>query len=46
MIKKVKNGKFQVKSENGKKNLSKPETKAQAEARLRAIEYYKNKGGK
>ena len=46
MIRKTKNGKFIVKSKDGKKNLSKPETKEEAEARLRAIEYFKNKGGK
>lgn len=44
MIKKTGRG-FQVKSESGKKNLSKPNlTKAQAVKRLRQVEYFKHKG--
>lgn len=42
MIKKTKSG-YQVKSEGGK-NLSKPNlTKAEAEKRLRQVEYFKHK---
>ena len=44
MIKKVKNG-YRVLSENGKKNLGGPyKTKAEAEKRLRQVEYFKHKG--
>lgn len=42
MIRKVKGGKFIVKSKLGKK-LSKSTTKKKALARLRAIEYFKHK---
>lgn len=44
----VKSGKgFQVKSESGGKNLSKPGlSKGQAEKRLRQVEYFKHKKGK
>lgn len=45
MIHKVKGG-YKVRSESGK-NLSKPNlTKQQAQARLRQVHYYQNKGGK
>lgn len=42
----VKNGKgFQVKSESGKKNLSKPGlSKKAAIKRLKQVEYFKHKG--
>jgi hypothetical protein len=43
MIRKVKGGKFIVKSKSGKK-LSKPTTKKKAVKRLREIEYFKHKG--
>lgn len=44
MIKKTPSG-YKVTSESGKKNLSKPNlTKAQAEKRLKQVEYFKNKG--
>jgi hypothetical protein len=36
-------GKFVVKSESGKKNLSKPVSKKQAVKRLRQVEYFKHK---
>jgi len=36
-------GKFVVKSESGKKRLSKPESKKAAVKRLRQIEYFKHK---
>lgn len=44
----VKSGKgFQVKSESGKKNLSKPGlSKAAAVKRLRQVEFFKNQGRK
>jgi hypothetical protein len=42
MIKKTSGGKYIVKSESGK-NLSKPESKEKAVARLRAVEYFKHK---
>ncbi len=46
MIRKIK-GKFYVYSEDGKRRLSKGyETKSEAAARLRQIEYFKNKKGK
>jgi hypothetical protein len=35
--------KFVVKSESGKKRLSKPESKRAAEKRLKQIEYFKNR---
>jgi hypothetical protein len=45
MIKKVKNG-YRVLSENGKKNLGGPyKTKAEAEKRLRQVEYFKHRKG-
>jgi len=41
----VKEGnKYIVKSESGKKNLSKPVSKKQAKKRLAQVEYFKNKG--
>ena len=44
MIKKTGKG-FQVKSESGEKNLSKPNlTKAQAQKRLRQVEFFKHRG--
>lgn len=42
MIVKTSKG-YVVKSERGK-NLSKPTTKAQAEKRLKQVEYFKHKG--
>lgn len=36
--------KYVVKSEKTGKNLSKPESKAEAVKRLRQVEFYKNKG--
>ncbi|HUM08330.1 MAG TPA: hypothetical protein VMW18_09160 [Candidatus Binatia bacterium] len=43
MIVKVKDG-YKVVSENGKKNLGGPyKTKAEAEKRLRQVEYFKHK---
>lgn len=42
MIRKVKGGKFIVKSKTGKK-LSKPTTKKKAIKRLRQIEFWKHK---
>ena len=45
MIKKVKGG-YQVLSEKGKKNLGGPyKTKAEAEKRLRQVEYFKHRKG-
>jgi hypothetical protein len=45
MIKKVKEG-YKVVSENGKKNLGGPyKTKAEAEKRLRQVEYFKHRKG-
>lgn len=45
MIRKTKSG-YQVKSESGK-NLSKPNlSKAEAEKRLKQVEYFKHKKGK
>jgi len=45
MIKKVKDG-YEVKSEKGK-NLGGPySSKAEAEKRLKQVEYFKHKGGK
>lgn len=43
MIKHAGNGKYVVKSENGKKTLSKPMSHVQAVKRLQQIEYFKNK---
>jgi len=46
MIKKTTQG-FKVTSESGKKNLSKSNlTKAQAEKRIRQVEYFKTHKGK
>lgn len=42
MIKKE-GSKYVVKSESGKKNLSKPESKKAAVKRLRQVEYFKHK---
>ena len=42
MIRKVSGGKYVVLSESGKR-LSKPMSKAEAEKRLREIEYFKHK---
>lgn len=45
MIKKVKGG-YKVLSEDGKKNLGGPyKSKAQAEKRLRQVEFFKHKKG-
>lgn len=45
MIKKVKEG-YPVTSEDGKKNLGGPyKSKAEAEKRLRQVEYFKHKKG-
>jgi hypothetical protein len=38
------NGKYVIKSEDGKKTLGSYETKEEAEERLRQIEYFKYKG--
>jgi hypothetical protein len=44
MIKKVAGG-YKVVSENGKKNLGGPyKTKAEAQKRLKQVEYFKHKG--
>ena len=40
---KYENGKYVVKSEDGKKNLGTYETKEEAEKRLQQIEYFKHK---
>jgi hypothetical protein len=46
MIKKVTGG-YQVKSEDGKKNLGGPyKSRAEAVKRLRQVEYFKHQGGK
>ena len=46
MIKKTPTG-YQVKSEDGSKNLSKPNlSKGEAVKRLEQVEYFKHKGGK
>jgi hypothetical protein len=45
MIRKVKQG-YQVVSENGKKNLGGPyKTKAEAQKRLRQVEFFKHQKG-
>jgi hypothetical protein len=45
MIKKVKGG-YQVVSENGKKNLGGPyKSKAEAQKRLRQVEFFKHRKG-
>ena len=43
MIKKLPNGKYQVTSEDGKKNLGTYGNQAGAEKRLRQVEYFKKK---
>jgi hypothetical protein len=46
MIKKTSGG-YKVVSESGKKNLGGPyKTKAEAQKRLRQVEFFKHKGGK
>jgi hypothetical protein len=40
------NGKYVIKSEDGKKTLGTYSTKEEAEERLRQIEYFKHKGKK
>ena len=46
MIKHVGNGKYIVTSENGKKRLSKPVSKAEAVKRLKQVEMFKAMRGR